>query len=71
MLTVAAMFTLSRISLPLLTRLPFNTQNERAIVGLASIGVSFVSVLLLIVLAILAASARTVAKPRFLMANLA
>jgi hypothetical protein len=56
MLTVAAMFTLSRILFPLVTRLPFNATYERAIVDLASFVVSFLSVLLFIALALLAAS---------------
>jgi hypothetical protein len=52
---VAAMFTLSRILFSLVTRLPFNATNERAIVDLASFVVSFLSVLLFIALALLAA----------------
>jgi hypothetical protein len=55
LLTVAAMFTLSRILFSLVTRLPFNATNERAIVDLASFVVSFLSVLLFIALALLAA----------------
>ena len=50
------MFTLSRTLFPLVIRLLFNAGYERAIVHLASFVVSFLSVFVLIALALLAAS---------------
>jgi hypothetical protein len=56
MLSVAAMFAISRTLFPLVAWLPFNARYERAVADLASFVVSFLSVCVFIALALLAAS---------------